>query len=92
MFILELVYLPIRAHAGRSGGGGGGGEDTDQIWVVWGVQKPFLSLKLGGQSEVRTRDLWLSKQAALTTTPGPGWHGANWERSPPKDSRNANIF
>ena len=31
----------------------------------------FFSLKLEGQSKVRTRDLRLSKQAALTTAPGP---------------------
>ena len=31
----------------------------------------FVSMKLEGQSKVRTRDLRLSKQAALTTAPGP---------------------
>ena len=31
----------------------------------------FASLTLKGQSGVRTRDIRLSKQAALTTAPGP---------------------
>ena len=56
----------------------------------WAGKKHFVSLKLGGQSGVRTRDLQLSKQAALTTAPlrsqGPtivprdhewkGWQGS----------------
>ena len=33
--------------------------------------KHFVSLKLVGESGVRTRDLRLSKQVALTTSPGP---------------------
>ena len=37
----------------------------------WAGKKHFVSLKLEGLSGVRTRDLWLSKQAALTTAPGP---------------------
>ena len=36
----------------------------------WVGKKHFVSLKLEGQSGVRTRDLRLSKQAALTTAPG----------------------
>ena len=34
-------------------------------------KKHFVSLKLEGQSEALTRDLPLSKQAALATAPGP---------------------
>ena len=37
----------------------------------WAEKKHFVSLKLGCQSGVRTRDLRLSKQAALTTATGP---------------------
>ena len=36
----------------------------------WAGKKHFVSLKLEGQSGVRTRDLRLSKQAALTNVPG----------------------
>ena len=36
----------------------------------WAETKHCVSLKLKGQSGVRTRDLRLSKQAALTTAPG----------------------
>ena len=36
-----------------------------------GSPQYFVSLKLEGQSGVRTHDLLLSKQAALTTAPGP---------------------
>ena len=35
----------------------------------WAGRKHFVSLKLEGQSGVRTRDLPLSKQSALTTAP-----------------------
>ena len=44
-----------------------------RIWnpYRWAWQKHFVSLKLGDQSGVRARDLWLSKQAALFTTPAP---------------------
>ena len=35
----------------------------------WAEKKRFVSLKREGQSGVRARDLWLSKQAALTTAP-----------------------
>ena len=37
----------------------------------WAGKKQFVSLKLEYQSWVRTRDLRLPKQAALTTAPGP---------------------
>ena len=37
----------------------------------WAGKRHFVSLKLEGQSGVRNRDLRLSKQAALTTAPGP---------------------
>ena len=37
----------------------------------WAWKKHFVSHKLEGQSGFRTRDLWLSEQAALTTAPGP---------------------
>ena len=37
----------------------------------WAGKILFLFLKHAGQSGVRTRDLRLSKQAALSTTPGP---------------------
>ena len=37
----------------------------------WAGKKHFVSLKLECQRGVRSRDLRLSKQAALTTTPGP---------------------
>ena len=37
----------------------------------WAEKKHFVSLKLEGQSRVRTRDLRHSKQATLTTAPGP---------------------
>ena len=37
----------------------------------WAEKKHFVSLKLEGQSGVRTRDPRLSKQAALDTAPGP---------------------
>ena len=36
----------------------------------WAEKKTFVSLKLEGQSGVWTRDIRLSKQAALTTVPG----------------------
>ena len=36
----------------------------------WVGKRYFVFLKLAGQSGVRTRDLQLSKQAALTTAPG----------------------
>ena len=50
------------------------------IWNLhkWAGKTYFVSLKDEGQSEDWTLDLRLSKQAALTTTPGPppllGWH------------------
>ena len=37
----------------------------------WAEKKHFVSLKIEGQSGIRTRDLRLSKQAALTTALGP---------------------
>ena len=37
----------------------------------WAGKKHFVSLKLGGQSGAQTRDLQLSKQAALMTARGP---------------------
>ena len=37
----------------------------------WAGKKHFVSLKLGDQSGVRAHNLRLSKQAALTTAPGP---------------------
>ena len=37
----------------------------------WVGMKHFVSLKLDGQSGIRTRNLRLSKQAVLTTAPGP---------------------
>ena len=36
----------------------------------WAENKHFVSLKLECKSGVRTRDLWLFKQAALTGAPG----------------------
>ena len=43
----------------------------------WAGKKHFVSLKLECRSGVRTLDLWLSKQAALTTAPGPQPHKRN---------------
>ena len=40
-------------------------------YYEWAGNKHFVSLKLKGQSEVRTRDLLLSKQPALSTAPVP---------------------
>ena len=40
----------------------------------WAGKKHYVSLKLEGQSGVQTRDPRLSKQAALTTAPGPTCH------------------
>ena len=37
----------------------------------WAGKNIFVSLKLEGQDGARTHDLQLSKQAALTTAPGP---------------------
>ena len=46
---------------------------SPRYWIFTSEQgrNSFFSLKLEGQSGVRTRDLRLSKQAALTTAPGP---------------------
>ena len=44
-------------------------ESPHNIEFLW--VSGVVSLKLGGQSGVRTRDLRLSKQAALTTVLGP---------------------
>ena len=41
------------------------------IFLELSEKKQFVSLKLEGQSGVRTRDRRLSKQAASTTAPGP---------------------
>ena len=45
---------------------------SPQYWFITSErEETFFSLKLKGQSGVRTHDIWLSKQAALTTAPGP---------------------
>ena len=41
------------------------------IFYEWARKKKIVSLKPEGKSWVRTHDLRLSKQAALTTAPGP---------------------
>ena len=46
-----------------------GHEGSPQNWIF--TSEHFVSLKREGQSEARTRDLRLSKQAALITAPGP---------------------
>ena len=49
--------------------GHGGSYNMDSLRVSG--EKTFVSLKHEYQSGVQSRDLWLSRQAALTTTPGP---------------------
>ena len=51
-----------------------------QYWIITSERgrNIFVSLKLEGQSGVQTRDLRLSKQAALTTHQGPRPVSALW--------------
>ena len=55
---------------------------------VWAEKKHFASLKVEGQSGIRTRDLRLSKQAALTTAPWP----SPWQRSKQIEYSAARMF
>ena len=59
--LLRLITLPL-VHGGYP-----------QYWIITSERgrKHFVSLKLEGQGRVETRDLRLSKQAALTTAPVP---------------------
>ena len=55
----------------------------------WAGKKHFVSLKLEGQSEAQIRDLRLSKQAALSTAPGPP---PCWEvTSYPANTKRTNV-
>ena len=48
----------------------------------WAGKKHCVSLKLECQIGGRTSDLWLSKQAALTTAPGLPWISHEYKSSP----------
>ena len=49
-----------------------GHRGSPQYWIQeWAGKKHFISFKLKGRSGLRTRDLRLIKQAALTTAPAP---------------------
>ena len=50
--------------------GYGGSPQYSIFTSVWG-RNILVFFKLKGESGARTRDLWLSKQADLTTAPGP---------------------
>ena len=54
---------------------------TILILYEWAGKKHFVSLKLEGQSGVRTHDLRLSKQAILTTAPDQRGRGSTLRES-----------
>ena len=58
----------------------------------WVEKKHFVSLKPEGQSGVQIRDLWLSKQAALTTAPGPPLSGMQGSRILPISPFFVDVF
>ena len=61
---MNKMTLPSR-HKIQNSGPGGLRPSTDPTVLdlyEWAEKKHFVSLKLGGQGGVRTRDLWLSKR------------------------------
>ena len=83
------MTLPSR-HTIRNSGPGSlrpstlplGHGDSPQYWIF---TKHFVSLKFGGQSGVRARNLRLPKQAALTTAGGGAFARNNFKAAPGDD-------